>query len=214
MRMNTVYPAIQGEGCMSGVPMILVRLQGCNLRCPWCDTKETWACDDDLRVDTIGEASAEAGLWAEVLVPDLIRYIEGLVRGESWVLLTGGEPGVQQIDELVCSLRDKGLRVAVETNGIGPYVADTEADWVCLSPKDGGEPLPAVVAKANEVKVVVAEIDDVERWRRWVEVSGFKGIVCLQPRSMEEEATRICVEAARATGWRLSVQTHKLLGLA
>lgn len=113
-KINEIFYSLQGEGRHTGVPSVFVRFSGCNLRCPFCDTRHEE-----------GRMMSDAEIFAEVA-----RY-----PGE-WVILTGGEPGLWIDEEFVTSLKKAtGKRVAIETNGTRPL--PSSIDWVCVSPKFG-----------------------------------------------------------------------------
>jgi len=193
---NEIYPSIQGEGWHTGKPCTVLRLQGCNLRCPFCDTM--YAVDSDGgRVLSLEEIDG----WMLVSHPK-----DGIV------LVTGGEPGCQPyLEELADSLRKWGP-VHLETNGT--QVIPNCFDWVTVSPK-GPEVEPVVMKLANEVKWLVEDWGDVALLKHFLrEYDEFQGTVSVQPLSAGVEATRICVRAAIEKGWRLSVQVHKLIGVA
>ena len=185
MRVNTIYPAIQGEGVLTGTPMILIRLQGCNLRCSWCDTKETW----------------DAGGGREKSVASIIKVVKDLTEGQKWILLTGGEPLEQDVIPLTKALRGAGYKIALETNGTRPLRGIF--DWVCVSPK--GDALPGVCQAANETKIVIENVKDIPQ-AEYVNI-------CLQPMGGNQKALELCIRVVQERGWRLSVQLHKLLNL-
>jgi 7-carboxy-7-deazaguanine synthase len=204
-RVAAVYPTVQGEGALTGTPVVLLRLQGCAVGCPWCDTKETW-----------GHAGGSALTAAEV-----VARVDALASGGSeWVLLTGGEPAEQDLRTLVIALRAAGLRVMLETSGTADGCLGLAFDWLCVSPKPdmpGGRPLiPAVLAEADEIKMVIGKPADVEQLDRVLALLPHHlrlKVTSLQPLSGSRKATELCVETAKARGWRLSVQTHKVIGL-
>ncbi len=222
-RVNDIYHCIQGEGCQTGLPMVLIRLMGCPVACPWCDTKETWRPDEELRVD-LHEAMGQNPWWAEATAADIVRHIRANVLPRrqhplGWALLTGGEPAQQPLSELVKELHHQGLCVALETSGTALGHVGAGVDWVCVSPKvgmPGGEiVLPEAVAEADEIKWVVAGPRDIERLKGFLGAYQLKEDtqVCLQPVSQNAAATRLCVEVCKEMGWRLSIQTHKYLNL-
>ena len=197
MKINSIYPAIQGEGWLTGIPMILIRTQGCSVRCPFCDTKETW--DPDKGQD-----------WH---VEQIITRVWNLQMGEHWALITGGEPLEQKWDtfRLAAALRDKGFSVCLETSGTVPLDSSIEPthyfQHIVVSPKTGVN--IASLDWADEIKFVVGPDNPVPcpaLVPRQVKVS-------LQPISQDPKDTQICIEACRAYGWRLSVQVHKYLGI-
>ena len=195
---NEFFCSLQGEGFWTGTPAVFVRFSGCNLRCPFCDTAHqtfTPMSADDIIGRCHSERSEESAI----------------------VILTGGEPGLQVDEALIEKLHGAGYRVHIETNGT---VALPEGiDWVTLSPKEDVPELKGdgkvVLERADEVKVIYAEGDDPARWAAFPATWHF-----LQPCDMasDVEATRRNIAATityikENPSWRLSLQTHKLLGI-
>ena len=120
-----------------------------------------------------------------------------------WVILTGGEPSLQATETLVDRFHALGKRVAMETNGT--HAVPTNLDWLTLSPKEGKDP---VLTQADEVKVVYQAGVDVERWCRGIRADHY----FLQPCSCRntQEVVRYILEHPY---WRLSLQTHKYIGI-
>jgi len=125
------FTSIQGEGYMQGTPAHFIRMGGCNRDCTFCDTK--W------------------DVWTEVDIEELVFNIK-----VEWVILTGGEPSMQDLRPLIQRLQEEGHRVAIETNG---YKAKhwAGADWVCVSPKGKHIERPS---PAGEVKLLVGGVHD------------------------------------------------------
>lgn len=232
-RVNDIYRCIQGEGCQTGVPMVLLRLHGCGVGCAWCDTKETWQVDRLNRVDSIAEALGTNSRWTDMGEMLLALYIRQEFPGPNWVLLTGGEPAEQDLAPLVAALQCQGYKVAIETSGTALGHVNAGADWVCVSPKfvarrsgmhgnvfidtmPGCKALLAeAMAEADEFKVVVGREDDITVAEDLLATTPFRKnvTVCLQPVSASPKATELCIRECERRGWRLSVQTHKLLSL-
>mgnify|MGYP002626276660 CR=1 FL=1 len=138
-RVNEIFSSLQGEGFWSGTPMVFVRLSGCNLRCPWCDTDFA-----EYREMSASDIVAEAQELYDV--PNERRKM---------CVLTGGEPSLQVDKELVDALHEAGFYICIETNGTRPLPAGI--DWVTLSPKtgfEGGDAEPCVLTCCDELKVV------------------------------------------------------------
>jgi len=196
------FASVQGEGLRQGEPTLFVRLAGCNLRCPFCDTKRAWR---GGRLSTVAE------------IADEVRKLQ---RGwpARWVCLTGGEPLAQDIGALVRALQRQGLLVQVETNGTSEPVPC--ADWYTVSPKPPDYAFhPAFRKKAREVKLVVSRdlTDDLVRsFRRAFPPST---PIILQPQSNTlrsmKKAMRL-LEGATLQGLeniRVAVQLHKIYDL-
>lgn len=215
---NDLYPCLQGEGVMAGTPMHLLRLHGCGVGCPWCDTKETWVIDPAHEVAQLGDALGTTPRWARLAPWDIVAALRELPAGPEWVLLTGGEPADQDLAPLVHTLRTAGYRVALETSGTAPGHIGAGCDWVCVSPKinmPGGRTiLPEALAEANEIKMVIGKAADLAALDALLAAHPPRAgvVVCLQPVSQSARATELCVATAMARGWRLSLQLHKYLG--
>lgn len=218
-RVNDVYATLQGEGCQAGVPMALVRLQGCGVGCPWCDTRETWTAPPSHRVGSLEEAAGPGPAWCEAAAETVARRARDLAPAMRWALVTGGEPAEQDLVPLAAALHAEGFRVALETSGTAPGFRGAAIDWFTLSPKvgmPGGRAVLAdAVARADEVKWPVGKPADLDALDAFLaeQAPRPETIVCLQPLSTNPRATQLCVETAMRRGWRLSVQAHKFLGL-
>jgi 7-carboxy-7-deazaguanine synthase len=207
---NTIYPCIQGEGVNTGIPMVLVRFNGCNLRCSFCDTKETW------------DQGNSHMMTGEQIMERVRKYPK-----ISWVLLTGGEPGLYDIVSLIEKIRNEGYGVAIESNGFstGYIIKDqghTTADWVCISPKmqtsGAYQCLEECLKVADELKFIVKDdgsIPAIDRFieTRLVDYSIEEKEILLQPMSTDKIATEVCIKTVMERGWRLSLQIHKLVGI-
>jgi 7-carboxy-7-deazaguanine synthase (Cx14CxxC type) len=201
------FLTLQGEGVQAGSRAVFLRFAGCNL---WSGREEDRAtaqcrfCDTDF-VGTDGEgggkfASAEA-------LADRVAALWGDGDERRLVVITGGEPMLQLDEVLVAALHERGFRVAVETNGTLPAVS--RLDWICVSPKAGA---PLRQASGDELKLVYPQpgLDPAS-----LEDLGFPRLL-LQPMDGPErdENTRLAVGYCLAhPRWRLSLQTHKYLGI-
>lgn len=196
MKVNEIFYSLQGEGYHSGTPSVFVRLSGCNLRCPFCDTKHE-----------SGVAMTEDEIALEVA-----KY------PARHVVITGGEPSLQLTDTLVDKLHHLGKYVAVETNGTHPLPENV--DWVTLSPKHafvGAEATP-VIKHADEIKVVYDGIHDPSSQYQSLAVD-IPERLFLQPCDTGDPTRNTAiVEAAidyikQNPQWRLSLQIHKILNI-
>lgn len=220
IRLNDCYNSIQGEGRNTGLAMTFVRLQGCGVGCPWCDTKQTWHCDPAHKVGTLAEALGDNPRWCEAEPAEVVRFLRSELPGPHWALLTGGEPAEQPIEDLCRSLGMAGYRVAIETSGTAPF-SPLHVDHLALSPKPGmpgGRPMVgAVIRAASELKWPVGKAADLDRLDAFLRANAGDvpdGIpVFLQPVSQHAGATELCVRAAIARGWGVSLQSHKYAGL-
>lgn len=211
------YPAIQGEGCQSGVPMVILRLQGCGVGCPWCDTKQTWAIEKANQVEAFQDALGDTPKYVKKTGQQVADYIAMQFPTFEWILLTGGEPAEQDLIELVDALRYRGYKVALETSGTAEGHVGVQFDWVCVSPKigmPGGKTIKAsAIRPADEIKFVVGKEADLHKLAAFLQQYPTKAgcTICLQPMSQSPKATQICIEACQAMGYRLSIQIHRYL---
>ena len=138
----------QGEGVHLGRAAYFIRLYGCPQACPWCDSAGTW--HRDFRPEGVTPMSAE----------ELAQAVRAESPDGAFVVVTGGEPILFDLAPLTAALHALNRRVHIETSGIAPLRGDL--DWVTLSPKPFGQwPLPEVVARADEVKLIVHEPGDI-----------------------------------------------------
>ncbi|WP_084582235.1 7-carboxy-7-deazaguanine synthase [Sphingomonas azotifigens] len=202
-----MFLTLQGEGVNAGARAVFVRFAGCNL---WSGREEDRAtavcrfCDTDfVGIDGLG-----GGRFADAAA--LVEAVEGhwgAGEDKRFVVLTGGEPMLQIDDALVEALHARGFRIAIESNGTLPV--HPGIDWVCISPKAGSD---VVQRRGDELKLVWpqpgTDIAAIEGW-------DFTHFLIQPMDSAEAEAnTRAAIAVAmERPRWRLTLQTHKLLGL-
>ena len=203
-----VFLTLQGEGAQAGRPAVFCRFTGCNL---WTGREEHRAeavcrfCDTDF----VGTDGPGGGTFrgADALAAHVRSFWP--VDGRGFVVCTGGEPTLQLDDELVDALHAVDLEIAIETNGT--RLAPAGVDWVCLSPKAGAA---VVLERADELKLVYPQVEPEARPERW---AGFPaGVRSLQPMDGPDRAAATAATVAYCLShpeWRLSVQTHKDLGI-
>jgi 7-carboxy-7-deazaguanine synthase len=204
-----IYYTLQGEGANAGRAAVFCRFAGCNL---WSGREQDRAeavcgfCDTDF-VGTDGPGGGKFATAAELARAVASVWPANYQSDRRFVVCTGGEPLLQLDRPLVEALQAEGFEVAVETNGT--VLPPEGIDWLCVSPKAAA---PLVVTKGDELKLVFPqEGAEPERY----EHLGFRHFF-LQPmdgparESNTEEALRYCLSHPR---WRLSLQTHKLLGI-
>ncbi len=192
--METFY-TVQGEGAFAGAPAFFIRLAGCDVGCVWCDVKESWdAAKHPLRT-----------------TEDLIQEVSD--AGATLCVITGGEPTLHNLSELTASLRSRGIRTHLETSGTQPLTG--EWDWITFSPKKFKVPLAEYFEKSHELKVIVNHTSDVEWAQGHAEKMSAETILYLQPEWEKREAMQnlILDFIRKNTRWRISVQTHKYLGV-
>ncbi len=207
---KAIFYTLQGEGRQAGRPAVFCRFAGCNLWtgreqdrgsavCRFCDT------------DFVGTDGPGGGKFATAgdLAAAVCAAWEGGARGPGprLVVCTGGEPLLQLDSEAVAALRSLGFEVAVETNGT--VETPPGLDWVCVSPKAGA---PLVQQSGDELKLVYPQVG--------AEPERFEGMdfehFYLQPMDGPAlaENVRLAVEYCLSNPrWRLSLQTHKFIGI-
>jgi 7-carboxy-7-deazaguanine synthase len=204
-----LFATIQGEGAQTGHPAVFCRFAGCNL---WTGRERDRAravcrfCDTDI----VGTDGPGGGTFADAdALADAVQAtwpVEHEAAGRL-VVCTGGEPTLQLDDALVTALHRRGFMIAVETNGTRP--APAGIDWICVSPKADST---VVQRDGDELKLVFPQHGvDPEQFTSL----GFRHFL-LQPMDgpAREANTRAALSYCRAhPRWRLSLQTHKFLGL-
>ena len=203
-----IFYTLQGEGAQTGRPAVFCRFAGCNL---WSGREADRAtavctfCDTDF-VDTDGPGGGRFAT-ATALSTAVAQAWPADTGGARFVVCTGGEPLLQLDAGLVGALHREGFEIAIETNGT--RLPPPGVDWVCVSPKAGAELL---LRTGDELKLVYPQPG--------AEPHGFEALefdhFFLQPmdgparEANTEAALRYCLAHPR---WRLSLQTHKLLGI-
>lgn len=215
---NAMYPTVQCEGSMTGIPMILMRFQGCNVGCPFCDTHETWHYDDYYKTSksSVIDKRHKSPTWAWFTVRDLLSACMDLGGvSMSWVMITGGEPAAFVLDYLIEELHRAGFKVCVETSGTAPAHVNHLIDWLVVSPKFGMQVpiIPEVLEAADELKFVIGKQADIDRAREVLTnlPLDMAKIVTLQPMSKSPKATELCYNACLKYGYRLSIQIHQYI---
>lgn len=194
-RINDIFYSLQGEGYNTGRAAVFVRFAGCNLRCSFCDTE----------FDTYREMTDEELIAAVTDYP------------ARFMVLTGGEPTLQVDEVFVDLLHQHGFEVAMESNGTRP--APQNLDWLTVSPKiAGGRWNEEGRGKVpNELKIIFEEDTDPETCLPPI-ASHYSPLLYLQPCDTGDAGRNAaivekCVEYIKEhPQWRLSLQTHKLVG--
>jgi 7-carboxy-7-deazaguanine synthase len=216
---NDCYACVQGEGVQTGVAMVLLRLHGCAVGCPWCDTKETWLMDPAHEVATLAHALGANPRYTYMTAEAITDHIFQNHPGPNWVLVTGGEPAQYDLAPLVAALHEAKYRVAIETSGTETGHLAANFDWVCVSPKlnmPGGKTVHLeTLTQADEIKHVVGRQADIDNLDELLAAARppDSAQICLQPVSTSPKATALCLETVMVRGWRLSIQMHKYIGV-
>ena len=203
-----IYYTLQGEGAQTGRAAVFLRFAGCNL---WSGLEKDRSqavcrfCDTDF-VGTDGPGGDKFTDAASLARAVFAAWPQG-APGKPYVVCTGGEPLLQLDKALIAALHDLGFEVGIETNGT--LLPPPGIDWICVSPKANSEQL---LVRGDELKLVYPQAGAApERFAG----QDFKNFF-LQPMDNEsraantDAATRYCLEHPQ---WRLSLQTHKLIGI-
>lgn len=189
------FYTIQGEGYHTGSPAYFIRVGGCDIGCSWCDSKFSWLADQHplVKIDQILEEALESG--AESLV------------------VTGGEPSLYDLNYLTQEFKNAGYKLFLETSGAYPLTG--EWDWICLSPKMRNPSRQEYLEQAGELKVIIQTREDLD-WA--VENAALVNPSChlfLQPEwSMRKQMLPLLVDFVKSNKqWRISLQSHKYIGI-
>ena len=189
------FYTIQGEGYYSGKAAYFLRIGGCDVGCHWCDVKESWNAD----------------LHPPTSIADILKGIAEYPADT--VVITGGEPLMWNLDKLTTALKNKGLKVHLETSGTYPYSGNF--DWVCVSPKKMQAPLDGIKQIISELKIIVNNKHDFI----WAEEQreGLKSDCKLYLQSewsKREEVIPMIIDFIKENkDWTISLQSHKYMNI-
>ena len=193
-KVNEIFHSLQGEGYYTGTASVFIRLSGCNLRCDFCDTRH------------------EEGTMMSL--PEIVEQVMQYPKAPL-IVLTGGEPSLWIDEEFVGGLKKMtGKRIAIETNGT--HTLPYGIDWVTLSPKGG-------IGNSGDASVVLFKCDELKVVYLGQDLTQYNNIVAthryLQPCWTDDPEKRrhnllATIQAVMDNPeWRLSLQTHRILGL-
>jgi len=201
-----IYYTIQGEGFQTGRPAVFCRFSGCNLWsgreedrskaiCQFCDTN-FWGADGE-----------NGGKYTRDELVNLIHSLYPKGQPKPYVVCTGGEPALQVDEEFVKSLQDKEFEVAIETNGT--HKLPPSLDWICMSPKANTD---IIVRKGDEIKIVIPQKDIDPRNFENFDFEHFY-VQAMESEQWDDNIKHAVEFVMENTKWKLSVQTHKYLGV-
>ena len=195
---TTTYPivetfhSVQGEGYWTGVNAFFIRLGGCDVHCPWCDTKHSW----------------NAARHPQKSTEELVRAATAV--DPAIVIVTGGEPLMHDLFPLTTTLKKAGMQVHLETSGAHPFSGNF--DWVTFSPKQFKAPHSSIYSQTSELKVVVTNKYDLKWAQQQAALIPQSALRYLQPEWNSPESKELIFEyVLKHPQWRISLQTHKLL---
>ncbi|MBN8577049.1 MAG: 7-carboxy-7-deazaguanine synthase QueE [Cytophagales bacterium] len=189
------FYTIQGEGFHQGRAAYFIRLGGCEVRCVWCDVKDSW--------DVNAHPKMEVHALAQ----------KAKLSGSQLAVVTGGEPTMHNLEALTQALQQVGLRTHLETSGA--YTITGTWDWICFSPKKFKPPHPSVAAQADELKVVVFHKSDLAWAEEFAHLVKPACKLYLQPEwSKESEILPLVIDYVKKNPrWQISLQVHKYMNI-
>ena len=198
---STEYPlmedfySIQGEGYHTGKAAYFIRLAGCDVGCVWCDVKDSWQADKH----------------PTVTLYDILARVKA--SGANRVIVTGGEPAMYDLKPLTEGLQRMNVLCHIETSGAYPLTGSW--DWICVSPKKFKAPLPEVLRMANELKVIVYNQSDFDWADEHAKQVSTDCMLYLQPEYsvMNKVMSSIIDYVKHNVPWKISLQTHKFMGI-
>jgi 7-carboxy-7-deazaguanine synthase len=187
------FYTLQGEGYHSGRASYFLRLGGCDVGCVWCDVKDSWDASKHPLVD----------------VDEMVEMAEK--SGTPMVVITGGEPLMHSLEDITGKLQDKGIETNLETSGA--YDLNGNWDWICVSPKKFKAPLPNVLRKADELKVVIFNKSDFDWAEKHASLVSIECKLYLQPEwdQADKMVPEIIEYIKKNPHWKISLQTHKYM---
>lgn len=191
------FYTLQGEGFHQGKAAYFIRLGGCDVGCVWCDVKDSW------------DAGRHPLQTVESLTTAVAAHFPAGFPGI--VVITGGEPLMHPLNELTGALQEKGFKTHLETSGAHPLSGHW--DWICLSPKKFKAPLPDILPKAQELKVVIFHRSDFQWAEQFAAQVSPACKLYLQPEWDKAAAiTPLIVDYIQQhPQWQLSLQVHKYI---
>jgi len=189
------FYTIQGEGAFSGHAAYFIRLAGCDVGCVWCDVKDSW----------------DAEKHPLMTVEELFEKVQE--QPAKLVVITGGEPLMHNLVALTQKLASNGYKVHLETSGAHPLTG--KIDWITLSPKKFKKPLPEIIDKAHELKVVVYNKSDFKWGEEYASQVNKNCRLLLQPEwDREKEMLPLIINYVKQhPNWQISLQTHKYMDI-
>ncbi len=187
------FYTIQGEGYHMGKPAYFIRIGGCDIGCHWCDSKLTW----------------DPAVHPLVDIEDIKRSVADTPAKS--IVVTGGEPSLYNLDPLCTALKPLGVKTFLETSGTG--FLSGRWDWICLSPKKQSPPENVFYNKADELKVIIFDEEDILWAEEAAKLVNSECRLYLQPEwSRYEIIIPAVVEfVKRNPQWNVSLQAHKFM---
>ena len=202
-----IYYTLQGEGYHTGRPAVFIRFSGCNLWtghekdrsgaiCNWCDT------------DFVGTNGINGGKFSAEEITNIINSLwKENVQNEPYVVCTGGEPLLQMDESLINAIHKAGFEIGLETNGT--MIPPDGIDWICVSPKANAD---LVLKNGNELKVVYPQCGLNPRMHEKLKFDHFyiQPMDGIDQKNNIKRSEKFVLDHPK---WKLSLQTHKILGI-
>jgi len=188
------FYTLQGEGYHKGGAAYFIRIGGCDVGCHWCDVKESW----------------NAALHPPTQIDQIVR---GAKQYSDTVVVTGGEPLMWPMEPLTNLLHSKEINIHIETSGAYPLSGNW--DWFCLSPKKNKLPIKEAYERADELKMIIYNKDDIRFAEEQASKVGSGCKLFLQPEwSKRDVIMPLLVDYVLDNPkWKVSLQTHKYLNI-
>jgi organic radical activating enzyme len=189
------FYSLQGEGVYAGQAAYFIRFAGCDVGCSWCDVKESWDVEErqflalQQLVDEVNKTQAEI------------------------IVITGGEPAMYDLTEITNALKKENRRIHIETSGA--YIISGNFDWICVSPKRFKKPLESSLIRADELKMIVVNHQDLKWAEELVALCSNECRLLIQPEwdRAEKVFPMINTFIKKNQKWSLSLQIHKYLNI-
>ena len=202
-----IYYTLQGEGYHTGRPAVFIRFSGCNLWtghekdrsgaiCNWCDT------------DFVGTNGINGGKFSAEEITNIVNSLwKGNVQTEPYVICTGGEPLLQMDESLIKAIHKAGFEIGLETNGT--MIPPDGIDWICVSPKANAD---LVLKNGNELKIVYPQCGMNPRMHEKLKFDHFyiQPMDGIDQKNNIKRSEKFVLDHPK---WKLSLQTHKILGI-
>ena len=202
-----IYYTLQGEGYHTGRPAVFIRFSGCNLWtghekdrsgaiCNWCDT------------DFVGTNGINGGKFSAEEITNIINSLwKDNMQTEPYVICTGGEPLLQMDESLIKAIHKAGFEIGLETNGT--MIPPDGIDWICVSPKANAD---LVLKNGNELKVVYPQCGMNPRMHEKLKFDHFyiQPMDGIDQNNNSKRSEKFVLDHPK---WKLSLQTHKILGI-
>ena len=188
------FYTLQGEGYHKGGAAYFIRIGGCDVGCHWCDVKESW----------------NAALHPPTQIDEIVK---GAKQYSDTVVVTGGEPLMWPMEPLTNLLHSKEINIHIETSGAYPLSGNW--DWFCLSPKKNKLPIKEAYERADELKMIIYNKDDIRFAEEQASKVGSSCKLFLQPEWSKRDAVMpLLVDYVLDNPkWKVSLQTHKYLNI-